>query len=84
MRQIYGLVKDRLAEIEEIKARTEEIIAQGQCFSVRDLAVNSRDVIATGIAPDPEVGRILSSLLEQVLSGEVPNDREILLGTLHP
>lgn len=84
MRQIYGLVKDRLAEIEEIKARTEEIVAQGQCFSVRDLVVNSRDVIATGITPDPEVGRILSRLLEQVLSGEVPNDREILLGTLHP
>ncbi len=79
MGQAYELVKDRLAELEEIKTKAEEIVAQGQCFSLKDLAVNGQDVIAAGVAPGPEVGRALSKLLERVLSGEVPNERKILL-----
>ncbi len=79
MGQAYELVKDRLAELEEMKSKAEEIIAQGQCVSLKDLAVNGRDVIAAGIAPGPEVGRVLDRLLEQVLNGEVSNEREVLL-----
>ena len=79
MGQSYELVKDRLTELEEMKAKAEEIVAQGQCFSLKDLAVNGRDVIAAGIVPGPEVGRMLNGLLEQVLNGSVPNSRETLL-----
>ncbi|USF28042.1 CCA-adding enzyme [Firmicutes bacterium ASF500] len=82
MGQSYELVKDRLTQLEEMKAKAEEIIAQGQCFSLKDLAVSGRDVIAAGIAPGPEVGRVLNGLLEQVLNGEVPNEREELLRPL--
>ena len=57
----------------------EEAMAQGQCLTLRDLAVNGRDVMAAGIAPGPEVGQVLGGLLEQVLSGELPNQREVLL-----
>lgn len=84
MGQSYELVKNRLAELEEMKAKSEEIVAQGECFSLKDLAVNGRDVIAAGIAPGSEVGRVLNRLLEQVLNGEVPNEREALLGLLRP
>lgn len=84
MGQAYDLVKDRLAELEEMKAKAEEIVAQGQCFSLKDLAVNGRDVIATGVAPGPEVGRILNELLEQVINEEFPNERKILLKLLWP
>ena len=55
----------------------------GQCFSLKDLAVNGRDVTAVGIAPGPEVGRILNGLLERVVNGEIVNDRETLLKQLH-
>ena len=79
MGQAYELVKDRLAQLEEMKAKAEEAIAQGQCFSLKNLAVNGRHVIAAGIAPGPEVGRVLNELLEKVVSGEVPNEREALL-----
>ncbi len=82
MGQAYELVKDRLAQLEKIKAKAEEIVAQGQCFSLKDLAVNGRDVIAAGIAPGPEVGRVLNGLLEQVLNGLVPNNREALLSLI--
>ena len=79
MGQAYDLVRDRLAELEEMRAKAEEIVAQGQCFSLKDLAVNGRDIIALGTAPGPEVGQALNGLLEQVVNGELPNEREALL-----
>ena len=79
MGQAYELVKDRLTELEKMKTKAKELVAQGQCFSLKNLAVNGQDVIAAGIVPGPEVGRVLEGLLERVLSGEVPNEREALL-----
>ena len=79
MGQAYELVKDRLAELEEMKSKAEEIVAQGQCFSLKDLAVNGRDVIAAGIEPGPEVGRVLNGLLDHVIGGETANNRDVLL-----
>jgi tRNA nucleotidyltransferase (CCA-adding enzyme) len=82
MGQAYELVKNRLTELEDMKAKAEEIVAQGQCFSLKDLAVNGRDVIAAGVTPGPEVGRVLNGLLEQVISGEVPNEQKALLNLI--
>lgn len=78
MGQSRALVKDRLTQLDEMRAQAEAIIAQGQCFSQKDLAINGRDVIAAGIVPGPEVGRVLNALFERVLSGEIPNEREAL------
>ena len=82
MGQAGELVRDRLAELDALRTRAEEILAQGQCLSLKDLAVNGRDVIAAGIAPGPEVGRTLNALLERAVSGEVENQREVLLELL--
>lgn len=79
MGQSYELVKERLTQLEEMKAKAEEIVALGKCFSLKDLAVNGRDVIAAGVTPGPEVGRTLDRLLEQVISGEIPNEQKTLL-----
>lgn len=78
----YELVKNRLTQLEKTKTKAEEIIAQGQCFSLKGLAVNGRDVIAAGTAPGPDVGQTLNKLLERVAGGEVPNEREVLLRLL--
>ena len=78
MGQSRALAKDRLIQLDEMRAQAEAIIAQGQCFSQKDLAINGRDVIAAGVAPGPEVGRVLNALFERVLSGEIPNEREAL------
>ena len=82
MGQARRLAEDRLAELEKIERSAREIIARNQCFRLRDLAVNGRDVIASGIPPGPEVGRVLRELLERVLNGEVRNSREELLGLI--
>ena len=44
--------------------------------------MDGRDVIAAGIEPGPEVGRVLEGLLERMLSGEIPNERETLMAIL--
>ena len=41
--------------------------------------MNGRDLTALGIPPGPEIGRLLQSLLDAVVDGAVPNDREVLL-----
>lgn len=80
--QNSSMVKDWLAELDEIKAKAEEILAQQECLSLRGLEVNGKDVLEAGIAPGPEVGQVLNGLLEQVLSGAVPNEREALLARI--
>lgn len=82
MGQAPGKVQGRLAELEEIGGKAKQILAEGQCFTRKDLAVDGRDVIAAGIEPGPEVGRVLSALLERVLRGETANSREALLSLI--
>ena len=57
----------------------EEVLRQEDCFSLRDLAVNGRDLIAAGVPQGPQVGEILSRLLEEVMDERLPNEREALL-----
>ena len=59
-------------------AALEEVLAAGLCYSVRDMAVNGRDLMALG-AKGKAVGESLSHLLELLLKEELPNDREMLL-----
>ena len=82
MGQAPEKVRSRLAELDVINSKAEQILAEGQCFTLKDLTVNGRDVIAAGIEPGPKVGQVLSELLEQVLSRNVPNERSALLKLL--
>ena len=82
MAQAPEKARDRLAELDGIRATAERILAERQCLTRQDLAVDGRDVMAAGIQPGPEVGRVLEGLLERVLSGETANEREALLEIL--
>lgn len=68
----------RLDDIEAIRLKAEEIIREGQCFSLRQLAVNGNDIKALGFR-EKEIGAALSLLLQRVLDGELENDRNALL-----
>ena len=43
------------------------------------LAVNGRDLMAAGVAPGPGLRRVLEGLLEQVITGRLPNEKAALL-----
>lgn len=57
----------------------QALIASGSCLFMRDLAIDGRDLLALGCPEGPRIGKILSRLLDQVLSGKLKNDREELL-----
>lgn len=63
----------------EIRQMISDILASEDCFTLKDLAVNGRDVIAAGMPAGPQVGQILEMLLDKVIDGEVQNEREALL-----
>lgn len=63
---------------DEIEALAREIIAQQQCFSLKDLAVNGRDFVELGLK-GKDIGTALDMLLEAVIDGKVANEKELLI-----
>lgn len=49
------------------------------CFSLKDLAVNGRDVMALGASEGKQIGDVLHVLLSAVINEEIENDKERLL-----
>ena len=66
---------DELVQAEKIIAQIEK---RGEPIFLSDLAVNGNDLTELGVS-GKQVGEMLHSLLETVLSGETENDRGILL-----
>ncbi len=60
----------------------EQIIAEQQAFSLRDLAVDGRDIIALGVPAGKRVGSMLAELLEEIIQENLPNEKTVLLGYL--
>ena len=56
----------------------EEIRRENACLTLKDLAVNGRDLLALGIR-GRALGETLNALLEQVLEEALPNRRDALL-----
>lgn len=67
-----------MAQFPRIRALLAEIRQEESCLSLRDLAVNGRDLMALGIT-GKAIGQALNALLEQVLDEQLPNDRDALL-----
>ncbi|MBR3225280.1 MAG: CCA tRNA nucleotidyltransferase [Atopobiaceae bacterium] len=58
-------------------------IERGPVFGTRQLAVSGSDIMrALNIAPGPAVGMQMEVLLQVVMAGEVPNERDELLAWL--
>lgn len=71
--------RGRVAACDRLAALARELLAQPPCFTLRDLAINGNDLLALGFPRGPALGRCLNALLEAVLSGALPNEREALL-----
>lgn len=71
--------RSRAAACDRLEALARALLAKEACFSLKDLAVNGSDLLALGVPKGPAVGAALNALLEAVLGGELPNEREALL-----
>ena len=73
----------KLRWICEVEALADEIEREGECLSLKTLAVTGNDLIAEGFAPGPSLGAILNRLLEDVLDEPEHNTKEYLLKLSH-
>lgn len=55
------------------------LVETNACCRINQLAVNGRDLMDAGIRPGPGLRRVLDALLEQVLTGQLPNEKAALL-----
>lgn len=64
---------------DKIDAVIDDIIAQHQAFSLKDLAVNGDDLIEIGFAKGKTIGDALDALLALVMDDKLANTRQALL-----
>lgn len=72
---------EKLDSLRTIEGVLEELLNEKPAVRVADLAVTGADLLALGATPGPAVGKLLETLLQQVMDGTVPNEREALLRT---
>lgn len=71
--------EEKLRLLEEWQKLYEEIVADGECVSLKNLAVTGNDLIAAGLKPGREIGETLQALLQYVLDNPEKNEKDILI-----
>lgn len=72
--------EEKLQRLEEAARLYREILEEGNCLSLKDLAVTGRDLIDAGVEPGPKLGIILKQMLEAVIEHPEYNTKEHLIG----
>ena len=62
-----------------LRAEAEQLTAENACCRVSQLAVNGRDLMAAGVRLGPGLRQVLNALLEAVITGQTPNEKDALL-----
>ena len=67
------------ARIQGVLSLMEAILRDGDCYSLKMLAVNGNDLREAGIRDGVTIGEELQKLLEDVIEERLPNERDALL-----
>ena len=70
--------KTHLPALDAVREAYEEIVDADDCLTLKELELNGKDLMAMGIAPGKEIGRILGACLEWVLDEPERNKKELL------
>lgn len=62
-----------------LQQEAARLVETNACCRINQLAVNGRDLMDAGVRPGPGLRRVLNALLEQVLTGQLPNEKAALL-----
>ena len=79
MAQSMYMRSEKLEALDAVNAELNRIIDSGECYSLRTLAVNGSDLIHMGVSSGRRIGEILDALLERVITGDLPNEKEPLI-----
>lgn len=70
---------DKIQSIDGFEQIVQDVIDNGDCFKLSDLAVDGNDIIALGVEEGPEIGKILKYILDGVIQGRISNNRESII-----
>ena len=71
--------QEKLDQIDKVEELYEQILQKKECVSLKTLQITGNDLIALGVPKGKEIGRILNSLLEEVLIDPQNNTPEYLI-----
>lgn len=71
--------EEKLAKLAETMQQYEAVRAKKQCLTLKELAVNGRDLMEAGFEKGKHLGEILEFLLGEVLEEPSLNEKETLL-----
>lgn len=70
------------ADIQAALKTLNKITELNECYSLKQLSVNGRDIIETKAVKPTAIGKVLSGLLEAVIEGKCENEKSALLSYL--
>ena len=79
MAQSPYLRQEKLDNLAAVSDELNRILTTNECYSLRQLAVSGADLLHLGYRSGIGIGQTLDRLLDTVIRGELPNDRETLL-----
>jgi tRNA nucleotidyltransferase (CCA-adding enzyme) len=71
--------EEKLQYIADLKAAFDEVVAAGDCLSIKDLQINGKDLLDMGVPQGQRIGEVLKSIFDQVVENPELNQRETLL-----
>lgn len=71
--------KEKTDLFDTVRSLLEEIQSEDACLTVKDLAINGRDLMELGFTPGPGIRACLEQLLLAVQDDTLPNQRQPLL-----
>lgn len=77
--QSPALLEHKLTALSETRRLHRKVTERNECVSLKQLAINGKDLIELGATPGKQLGEILEQLLQEVLDAPEWNQRDILL-----
>ena len=68
----------RIEHLDELIKLGDELKKSGAVFSIKDLAIDGKDIIALGVSEGPAVGMIMKELFDHYLEEKCENTRDSL------
>ena len=67
-----------LERIGKVRECVREILDNGDCFTLKTLAVSGKDLMEFGVPKGPKIGECLNAALEEVMKDPAKNTKEYL------
>ena len=76
--------QEKLDYLADVRRIYRKILDEGDCLTLRDLAVNGSDLIEAGMEPGKQIGEVLGAMLEDVLEDPSHNEKGYLMDKYMP